>query len=85
MSPLLAYTPFIDPLDAHSWWWAIVIPMTILISIAYKAVRTSDMSNYAREVVTMSAQVILGVIGLGLFFFVIVVHLIPMLAPAPEF
>ncbi len=60
------YRPFIDPLNAHTLWWATLIPMALFLSIAYKAVRMKTLHNFPREVLIMSAQILVGMCGLGL-------------------
>ena len=60
----LAYRPFLDPLDLHDAWFWLLVPLAVLIAVAYKAVRVPDMKNFARQTVLFSAQIIFGVIGL---------------------
>lgn len=58
------YRPFIDPLEVHGWWWAMLVPMALGIAVVYKAVRVAHIgvswSKYLREVASMAAQVIIG-------------------------
>jgi len=72
VSWLLAYTPFIDPLDLHEWWWLTLGPLALGISIAYKAVRVPDFTRYWREVGVMTVQIILGMIGLSIFVYLLI-------------
>lgn len=65
MTYLLAWRPFLDPIDAHRWWYLLLIPVSLGVSLAYKAVRSRDLARYHREVLIMTAQVILGMIGLA--------------------
>lgn len=60
----LAYRPFLDPLDLHDPWFWLLIPLAVLIAMAYKAVRVPDMSQYWRQTVLFAVQIIVGVIGL---------------------
>ena len=68
----LGHRFFIDPLDLHSLWWLLLVPMSILIAMAYKAIRLPDLSRYWRQVASMSAQVVLAMIGLAAASFVII-------------
>lgn len=73
--PLLAYTPFIDPIHLPHAWFFLLIPMALLIAMAYKAARVPDMAHYWRQTLLFSLQIILGITGLaaGALFFIEVV------------
>lgn len=60
----LAYRPFLDPLDVHDAWFWLLIPLALLIAVAYKAVRVPDMAQYWRQTLLFTAQIILGIVGL---------------------
>jgi undecaprenyl pyrophosphate phosphatase UppP len=78
---LLAYTPFIDPIDAHRYWFLLLIPMALGVSIAYKAVRLNDLSRFWRQVGIMTVQIIGGIVALGAAGFVVIQYLLPAVAP----
>ena len=59
------YRPFIDPLDVHGYWWAMLLPMAIGIALVYKAVRVRDLSRYWREVLVMTGEIIVGMVLLA--------------------
>ncbi len=77
--------PFIDPMDLHEWWWWTLAPMAVLISVAYKAVRTEQGSatfawpRYARGVALMSAQIVLGMMLLAVALHVLIEIAVPIL------
>ncbi|USN99699.1 MAG: hypothetical protein H6810_03300 [Phycisphaeraceae bacterium] len=75
---VLAYTPFIDPLNLHKVWFWLLIPLSVLIAVAYKAVRVPDMKKYWRQVGLFSAQIIVGIIGLYVFSLLVLNWLLPM-------
>lgn len=81
MDLLLAYRPFIDPINAHEWWFLLLVPLSLLIAIAYKAVRAPDMSKYWREVAVMTVQVIAAIIMLGIASYVLLQLVVPVIAP----
>lgn len=60
-----AWRPFLEPLDLHALWWVLLIPLALGVSVVYKAVRVRDMRRYWREVVIMTAQIVLAMILLG--------------------
>jgi uncharacterized membrane protein YqgA involved in biofilm formation len=81
--PTLAYTPFIDALAIHEYWYLLIIPMAFFIAVGYKAVRCSDMKNYFRQVIIFSIQILGGLLLLAIAFTLIINVLLPMLAPMP--
>jgi hypothetical protein len=71
-APALAYRPFIDPLNLHDAWWALLIPLSLGISIAYKAVRVRDMDTYWRQVIIMTIQIVVAMVLLAVASFLFV-------------
>lgn len=61
----IPYRPFIDPLTMHAHWWVFLPLMALGIAVVYKAVRLKDLNGYVREVVIMTAQIVLGMILLA--------------------
>ena len=72
MMNLLAWRPFLDPLNLHELWWVLLIPMSLGIAVVYKAVRVASMKDYWREVGIMTAQIVLAMILLGLAVYVFI-------------
>lgn len=81
MTALLAYTPFIDPIDANRWWYLLLIPLAVGIAVAYKAVRVADLKDYFRQVVVMAVQITVAMIALGAASYVFVQFVVPMIVP----
>jgi hypothetical protein len=80
---LLAYIPFVHPLNIfHQWWYVLLIPLSFGISVVYKAVRLSTLEQFWREVAIMTAQVVLAMIGLAIGLVILVTVLIPLIVPA---
>jgi hypothetical protein len=79
----LAHIPFVDPIDAHRWWFLLLIPMAIGVSMVYKAVRMRSLTRYWRHVAGMSASIILGIIVLGAATYVLIEWIVPRIAPMP--
>jgi hypothetical protein len=77
---LLAYTPFIDPINAHKWWYLLLIPVALLVSIAYKAVRVESMKDYPKEVAVMTVQIVVVMMLLGVASFLFVEKVLPLIA-----
>ncbi len=79
---VLAYTPFIDPINAfHGWWYLLLVPLCFGISVIYRALKLPTLEHYWRAVLTMTAQIILVMIGLAIALVVVVTQIIPRLPP----
>ncbi len=76
---ILAYTPFIDPIDAHAAWFWLLPPLALLIAIAYKAVRIPDLSVYWKQVASFTIQIIAGIIALYALAILLVNYALPTL------
>lgn len=70
---MIAWIPILEPMhSAQTWWYLAVIPLSLGLSIVYKAMRVGEMSGYWREVAVMTIQIIAAAIimGVGLNLFV---------------
>lgn len=76
-----AYRPFLDPLNLDRVWFLLLFPMAFFISLAYKGVRVPDLKHLPREAAVMTAQIVLGMIALGLASYLFVQHVVPLIAP----
>lgn len=79
----LAYTPFIDAISVHEYWYLLIVPMAIFLAIGYKSVRCSNMKKFPRAVLVFTVQILGGLLLLAIAFTVIINVLLPMLAPLP--
>lgn len=77
----LAWRPFLDPLDLHAYWYFLLVPLALGISIAYKAVRVRNMDRYWMNVFTMTAQIVGSIIGLGVLAYIVLILIVPRLVP----
>jgi hypothetical protein len=78
VTTLLAYRPFLDPMDLQTVWWWLLIPMAILVSIAWKAVRVANFRAFWRPVAIMSIQIVLAMAGLAIGAHVLADLLVPL-------
>lgn len=69
---LLAWRPFIDPINVHETWFLLLVPLALGISVVYKAIRVKTMDRYWFNVLLMTSQVVVGMIGLAIAFYVLV-------------
>ncbi len=80
---LLAYTPFVDAMSIHEYWYLLIIPMSIFLAIGYKSVRCYHIKRFWREVLVFTVLVLGGLLLLAIAFTIIVSVLLPMVAPMP--
>ncbi|MFT3687037.1 MAG: hypothetical protein QM783_19300 [Phycisphaerales bacterium] len=66
------WRPFLDPINAHSFWYLLLIPISFFIAVAYKAVRVKTLTGYWTAVVVMTVQIVLGMIALAVVFYLLV-------------
>jgi hypothetical protein len=77
---MLAWIPFLQPAPGVStYWWALVFPLSIFLSMAWRAVRQSDLSGYWPSVGRMSAQIVLGMLALFVGLAIIIRVIVPMM------
>ena len=77
---MLAYVPFLDPIDVfHDWWYLLLVPLAFGISVIYRALKLQSLDHYWRAVFSMTAQIIVGMIGLGIALLILVVVILPWL------
>lgn len=81
MMMMLAWRPFIDPLDLHGMWFLFLIPLSLGIAVVYKAVRLRSMDRYWQNVAVMTGQIIVGMIALGALSYVVIQVVVPLLVP----
>ncbi|MFM2165500.1 MAG: hypothetical protein RL325_1937 [Planctomycetota bacterium] len=80
MTGLLAWTPFLQPAPGvHQWWWLLVVPMAIGVSMAYKAIRVHDLAEWPKAVARMSLQVVAAIVGIAIGLYLLVIVLLPHL------
>ncbi len=80
MHPVLAWIPFVQPAPhAATWWWVLVLPLSLFISMAWKAVRLEKLDGYWRAVLKMSTQIVVGMVALFVALALLVRVIVPML------
>jgi hypothetical protein len=77
----LAYTPFIDPINVHSTWFWLLIPLAFGVAVVYKALRVGDMRHYPRQVLAMTVQIVGVMVLLGIASYLLIQHVVPRILP----
>ncbi len=83
--PVLAYTPFIDPITeisqgASDLWWLTLIVLAFFTSVAYKAVRMHELDRFAVNVLIMTAQILGAMLAIGVGLAVAVELVLPLVS-----
>ena len=76
----LAVRPFLDPLMLERYWYLLIVPLALGISVAYKSVRVADMNKFWPQALVMAVQIVVGMIALGAFTFLFVQYILPAIA-----
>ena len=77
---ILAWKPFLQPAPGvERWWWLLVIPTAVGLALAYKSTRTRELALLPRDVVRMSVQIVLAMVGIAVFLYLLVIVLLPRL------
>lgn len=58
MIPGLGYIPFLDPLPVDPYWLVLMLPLVVLVSVVYKALRLDDLSRLPQSAAWMSLQIV---------------------------
>ena len=75
---LCAWIPFVEPLPSvGSWWPVLLLPLSVGISMIYKALRIPTLRHFVREVVIMTTQIIVAMIVLSVALILLVQVVIP--------
>ena len=78
--PMPTWTPFLGPAPGvASWWWALVIPLSLFASMAWKAVRQEDLRGYWPAVARMSSQILLGMVAMFAVLAIVVRVVVPII------
>ncbi|MEY3142586.1 MAG: hypothetical protein RLY21_1079 [Planctomycetota bacterium] len=77
---VLAWKPFLQPAPGvEHWWWVLVIPTAVGVALAYKSTRTRELALLPRDVLRMSVQIVLAMVGIAVFLYLLVMVLLPRL------
>lgn len=66
-------------MNIHAAWWFTALPLALLVSMAYKAAKQEDMTQYWRGVSVMTASVLVGMVGFAFALHALVEWIIPAL------
>ena len=75
LTPLLAYTPFMDPLKVWDYWPWLLLPLCLGVSIVYKSVREESMSRVPTEALKATFWIVAGMAAAAAGLFLMVRYL----------
>lgn len=58
---MLGYRPFLDPLpmSGSGLWLLLLVPLVILVAVAYKTIKLADLRDLPRQAAVLAAQIFL--------------------------
>ena len=62
----MGWRPFLDPMPADDGWVWLAVPLVLLISLVYKAVRGATMDRIAVETLRMAVQILVVLLGIAM-------------------
>ena len=57
MPSIIAYRPFLDPINVDRYWLVLLAPLVLVISIVYKTIKLQDLSVLPRHAAVLAAQI----------------------------
>jgi hypothetical protein len=69
---LATYTPLVDPLPIHDWWFWLLLPLCLLFSIVYKAVKCESVKQIPKEALSITLFILAGMAAAAVVLTVIV-------------
>lgn len=54
----LAWRPFLEPLPLHEHWMWLLLPLTLIISLVYKTLKTEDLSKLAWQTLRLTITIL---------------------------
>ncbi|RMH26163.1 MAG: hypothetical protein D6693_07585 [Planctomycetota bacterium] len=74
------WRPFLDPVTLPGGsWWLTLIPLALLISVVYKAVRVPNVRRLPAHVLVMTAQIVVAMVVLAAGIHAVVLWIVPAL------
>jgi hypothetical protein len=66
---LRAFEPFRQPLPVWDYWYLLLIPLCVGISIVYKSIKCREMKQVPREATVIFSMIVLGMVtaAVGLY------------------
>lgn len=61
---VIAYRPFLDPIDLHDQWLWLLIPLVMSIALVYKTIKLHALEDLVKETARLSLT-ILGFIAIA--------------------
>ncbi len=53
-----AWRPFLDPLPLHEHWMWLLLPLTLVIALVYKTLKTEDLSKLPGQTLRLTVTIL---------------------------
>ncbi|MBK7406533.1 MAG: hypothetical protein IPJ41_18540 [Phycisphaerales bacterium] len=83
ISLVVAWRPFLDPLNLHAWWWMLLVPLSFGIAVTYRATRVATFEGFWLKAVILTVQIVLSMFLLGIASYLFIQVAVPYLMPMP--
>jgi hypothetical protein len=60
---ILAFRPFLEPLNLHEYWLWLMPPLVVAVTLAYKAMKVEDLSKLMGETIRLSVYILVLMVG----------------------
>jgi len=70
--PILGYTLFASPLPIYQYWWLLLFPLCIAVSIVYKSIKCASMSTVPREAAVITLWILVGITSAAIVLSILV-------------
>jgi hypothetical protein len=57
------YTPFFSPLPIWNYWWTLLFPLVICISIAYKGIKCDSMRQVPVQAASITFWILISLVA----------------------
>lgn len=54
----LAFRPLFEPLDVDAFWIFLLLPLVVVISVVYKAIKIDDLADLPRQTAVLALQIV---------------------------
>ena len=69
---LAQYTPFIDPMPIHDFWFWLLLPLCLLFSIVYKSVKCEHVRQIPKAALSITFFILAGMAAAAIVLTIVV-------------
>jgi len=61
----VSYRPFISPMPIWEYWYLLIVPLCLAVSIVYKAMKLPDLKSLPRQALMITAWIVICMVMAG--------------------